>query len=363
MSSSFGSLFKVATFGESHGEGLGAVIDGCPPRIPIDLGLIQKQLDRRKPGQHKLTSPRVEGDKIRCLSGVEDGLSLGSPIALIIFNENAKPDDYRNVSNIHRPSHADFTTTSKYGVRAKSGGGRASARETVARVAAAALAEQVLQHYLPDLKILAWVDQVHDIKAGAMDLSRLDRVAIDQHMSRCPCPEAAAAIEHLVSKTQSQGDTLGGIIRGAIIGAPPGLGEPVFDKFHGDLAKGMLSIPASKGFEIGSGFGAARMKGSEHNDAFFNDGTRIRTRTNRSGGVQGGITNGEIVDFRVAFKPVSSIQSPQQTVTTSGEQVTLEKTGGRHDPLVLPRAVTIVEAMTALVLCDHYLRQRVYAPR
>jgi chorismate synthase len=345
----------MTTFGESHGGGVGVVIDGCPPNIEISVADIQKELDRRRPGQSAITTQRQEEDQCEILSGVFDGRTLGTPIALLVRNRDARPEDYKEMAKTFRPSHADFTYEAKYGIRNWQGGGRASARETIGRVAAAAVAMKVLQHAAPALEIVGYVSRVHDI-AAEVDRSAATREKVDTNAVRCPDAAAAARMIALIEKTAKDGDSLGGIIECVVRNAPAGLGEPVFDKLEADLAKAMLSLPASKGFEIGSGFGAVAMRGSEHNDAFKMEGGRVRTTSNYSGGVQGGISNGEEIYFRVAFKPTSTIAREQQTVTAAGEATTLSARG-RHDPCVLPRAVPMIEAMTALVLCDHLLRQ------
>lgn len=355
MGSAFGQLFRITTFGESHGGGVGVVIDGCPPNIEIGVADIQRELDRRRPGQSAITTQRQEEDQCEILSGVFDGRTLGTPIALLMRNRDARPEDYEQVEKAFRPSHADFTYQAKYGIRNWQGGGRASARETIGRVAAAAVAMKVLQRAAPSLEIVGYVSRIHEI-AAVVDRSSATREKVEANAVRCPDAEAAGRMIALIEKTAKDGDSLGGIVECVVRNAPAGLGEPVFDKLEADLAKAMLSLPASKGFEIGSGFGAVAMRGSEHNDAFKMEGGRVRTESNYSGGVQGGISNGEEIYFRVAFKPTSTIAREQQTVTSSGEATTL--TGrGRHDPCVLPRAVPMVEAMTALALCDHLLRQ------
>jgi chorismate synthase len=359
MSSTLGSLFRVTTFGESHGPGLGCVIDGCPPRIPLAEADVQRQLDRRRPGQGGLSTARDEADRVAILSGVEDGLTLGTPIALLVANRDARPADYRALADIPRPSHADFTYQAKYGIRSKSGGGRASARETVARVAAGAVAERVLRE-LHAVEIVAWVEAVGTIESGVIDPAAITREAVDRTPVRCPDARAADAMAAAIESVRAEGDSLGGVVAGVCRGMPAGWGEPVFDRLDALLAQAMLSIPAAKGFEIGSGFAGARMRGSEHNDAFVLKGDRLGTRTNRSGGVQGGISNGEPVLFRVAFKPPATISRPQTTADYEGRERVLEATG-RHDPCVVPRAVPIVEAMAALVLADLALRQRARA--
>jgi chorismate synthase len=356
MGNSFGQLFRVTTFGESHGGGIGVVIDGCPPRIGIKQVDIQRELDRRRPGQSKITTQRKEEDVCEILSGVFEGKTLGTPIAILVRNKDARPEDYIGLAKMFRPSHADFTYEAKYGIRNWQGGGRASARETIGRVAAGAIARKVLQTLYPKIDIVAYVAQIHDI-AAKIDRSRVRSKEVDANIVRCPDAAAAKRMTQLIEETRDHGDSLGGVIECVIRNAPPGLGEPVFDKLEADLAKAMLSLPASKGFEVGSGFSATRMRGSEHNDAFEMRGGRVRTSTNYSGGIQGGISNGEEIYFRVGFKPTATIAREQKTVTASHKGTSLAARG-RHDPCVLPRAVPMVEAMTALVLCDHALRQR-----
>ncbi len=356
MGSTFGQFFRITTFGESHGGGVGVVIDGCPPQIAIELADIQQELNRRRPGQSQITTQRQEEDVCEILSGVFEGKTLGTPIAILVRNQDARPEDYAAIAQTFRPSHADFTYQAKYGIRNWQGGGRASARETIGRVAAGAVAGKVLKTICPKIEIVAYVTQVHDI-AIRVEKQNVSRADVDRSAVRCPDAAVAQAMMQLIEETRDHGDSLGGVIECVIRGAPPGLGEPVFDKLEADLAKAMLSLPATKGFEIGSGFSATRMKGSEHNDAFeMRDGS-VHTATNHSGGIQGGISNGENIYFRVAFKPTATIAREQKTVTSSREQTTLAARG-RHDPCVLPRAVPMVEAMASLVLCDHALRQR-----
>ena len=359
MGSSFGQLFRVSTFGESHGGGVGVVIDGCPPRIELSPQDIQQELDRRRPGQSAIVTQRQESDRCEILSGVFEGKTLGTPIAILVRNEDARPEAYREMKDTFRPSHADFTYEAKYGIRNWQGGGRASARETIGRVAAGAVARKVLAQFYPKLELLAYVVRVHALVA-TVDPATITREQVEENMTRCPDAAAAEEIIALIEKTRSEGDSLGGIVECVVRQAPPGLGDPVFDKLEADLAKAMLSLPATKGFEIGSGFAATLLKGSEHNDPFEMRDNKVRTTTNRSGGVQGGISNGENIVFRVAFKPTATIARPQRTVTTEKTETTLAARG-RHDPCVLPRAVPMVEAMAALVLCDHALRQRAIA--
>jgi chorismate synthase len=355
MGSSFGQLFRIHTWGESHGGAVGVVVDGCPPRIPLAHEAIQEDLDRRRPGQSHLTTPRQEEDRAEILSGVFEGLTLGTPILILVHNRDARPEAYEQLRDVYRPSHADYTYQAKYGIRNWQGGGRASARETVGRVAAGAVARQVLRHHDAG-EVLAWVSQVHAVETK-LDPLTVTRELVEAGPTRCPDPEAAREIERRIDDARRRGDSLGGVVTCVARGVPVGLGDPVFDKLEADLAKGVLSLPACKGFEIGSGFAATRMTGSEHNDPFYVEEGHVRTRSNRSGGVQGGISNGEAIVIRAAFKPTATIRLDQETVTTSGEPTRLEASG-RHDPCVLPRAVPMVEAMVALVLCDHLLRQR-----
>lgn len=349
MSSTTGTLFRVTTFGESHGKGVGAVIDGCPPRISLGESDIQIQLDRRRPGQSDLTTGRNEKDRVRILSGVENGQTLGTPIALLVHNHDQRPVDYENVSDIPRPSHADYTYKMKYGISAASGGGRASARETVARVAAGAIAEKFLFKTY-GIGIVAWVSAVGTVSAPGMG-PEVSRGQVEKSSTRCPDPEAARQMKEQIRQAREDSDSVGGIITCICKNIPPGLGEPVFDKTEARLAQAMLSIPASKGFEIGSGFAGAAMYGSRHNDLFIKKGNFLGTHTNFSGGIQGGITNGEPILFKVAFKPPATIGKAQNTVDFNGNDAIL-KARGRHDPCVVPRAVPIVESMAALVLAD-----------
>jgi chorismate synthase len=355
MASTFGHLFRVTTFGESHGGGVGVVVDGCPPRLPITLAEIQRDLDRRRPGQSAITTPRDEPDRAEILSGLFEDRTLGSPIAIVVRNTDARPSAYEAFKDTFRPSHADYTYEAKFGIRNWQGGGRASARETVGRVAAGAIARKLLAT-AAGVEVLAYVTQVWTI-AATVDASAVTLDAVESNVVRCPDARAAEAMIARIDEARRAGDSLGGIVECVCRSVPPGLGEPVFDKLEADLARGMMSLPASKGFEIGSGFAGVRLTGIEHNDPFTAEGGRVRTRTNRSGGVQGGISNGEDVVFRVAFKPTATIGKAQETVDRSGKPVTLEAKG-RHDPCVLPRAVPMVEAMACLVLADHYLRQR-----
>jgi chorismate synthase len=351
MSSTLGRVFRLTTFGESHGPCVGAVVDGCPARLALTEADIQPQLSRRRPGQSSLTTPRDEKDKVQIISGVENGLTLGSPVALWVANEDRRPSDYGHLRQVPRPSHADFTYMAKYGVLAASGGGRASARETVGRCAGGAVAEKLLRDWY-GVEITAWVSSVGGIDAPAALLGReITRAEVDQTAVRCPDPESAERMENLIKQALDAGDSAGGVITCVCRNVPAGWGEPVFDKIDALLGRAMLSIQATVGFEIGAGFAATRMRGSQHNDPFVMKGARLGTSTNHSGGVQGGITNGEPIVFRVGFKPVATIKVPQQTVDYEGRPVLLENKG-RHDPCVLPRAVPIVESMTALVLAD-----------
>ena len=359
MSSQFGQLFHISTFGESHGGGVGVVVDGCPPRLELSEADIQRELDRRRPGQSELVSPRQEADTCRILSGVFEGRTLGTSIAILVNNTDARPEAYSEMQTAFRPSHADYTYEAKYGIRNWQGGGRASARETIGRVAAAAIAKKVLATRAPAVEVVAYVKSIYQLEA-VIDPATVRFEEVESNPVRCPDAEMAAEMASLIQSMRSQGDSVGGVIECVARGVPAGWGEPVFDKLEADLAKAMLSLPATKGFEIGSGFGATRLTGSEHNDAFAMDGARVRTITNHSGGVQGGISNGEDIIFRVAFKPTATIAHRQRTVTAQGEETELAARG-RHDPCVLPRAVPIVEAMTLLVLVDHALRQSVLA--
>jgi chorismate synthase len=359
MGSSFGQLFRITTFGESHGGGVGVVIDGCPSRISLSKADIQRELDRRRPGQSRLVSARQEADRCEILSGVFEGQTLGTTIAILVRNQDARPDDYLELSETFRPSHADFTYYAKYGVRNWQGGGRASARETVGRVAAGAVARKVLEGLFDHFETIAYVVRVHDSRAN-IDPAKVTRRQVEASPTRCPDKRVAKEIAKAIEQARAEGDSLGGIVECVVRGLPPGLGEPVFDKLEADLAKAMLSLPATKAFEIGSGFAAVGMKGSEHNDPFEVREGKVRTKGNRSGGVQGGISNGEDLIFRVAFKPTATIGREQETVTKKRTKTTLAARG-RHDPCVLPRAVPIVEAMALLVLCDHALRQKALA--
>jgi chorismate synthase len=358
MSSQFGSLFKIATFGESHGPGVGVILDGCPSGLKISDAEIQADLDRRRPGQNRLTTPRKEADTVRILSGLFEGRTTGTPIAMMVENTDQRSHDYGDMKDLYRPSHADFTYDLKYGFRDYRGGGRSSARETIGRVAAGAIARKLLLEAC-GTEILAYVSQVGDIDAHIDPLSAtLEQV--EASLVRCPDPETSARMETAIDAARKDQDSLGGVVQLAIKAPPPGIGEPVFHRVEAELARAFLSLPATKGFEIGSGFAGTRLRGSAHNDVYVNKGgreVRIGTETNRSGGVQGGNTNGEPILCRVAFKPTATVSQPQRTVNRAGEEAVLNAKG-RHDPCVLPRAVVMVEAMAALVLADLFLEQR-----
>lgn len=354
--SSFGTLFRVSTFGESHCAGVGAIVDGCPPGMSLSEADLQPQLTRRRPGQSKVNTPRDEKDQVKILSGVENGKTLGTPVGLFVPNEDQRPKDYGDMSNIPRPSHADFTYQQKYGTRASSGGGRSSARETIGRVAAGAIAEKWLKETY-GLDIVSWVSSCGDIDAPAADPLALTKDQVDQNIIRCPHPETAEKMIDYVTQLREEGDSVGGVLTCVVRNCPVGFGEPVFDKLEALLAHAMLSIPATKGFEIGSGFQGSRMKGSDHNDPFVQKEGRLGTRTNNSGGIQGGISNGEPIVFRLAIKPPATISKAQPSATFDGDDAVLEAKG-RHDPFVVNRAVPIVEAMTALVLMDMAMIQR-----
>lgn len=352
---SIGTLFRVTTFGESHGVGLGVTIDGCPAGLELDVAAINREMARRRPGQSRLVTQRKEEDGIELLSGTFEGKTTGTPIGMVIYNQDQRSKDYGHIFDKYRPSHADYTFSVKYGHRDYRGGGRSSARETAARVAAGAVARQLLAHF--GVSIQSYVDQVGAIATGKAT-DELDLSLIDSNDVRCPDPATAARMEEEILTVRKAGDTIGGVVKCVIRGVPAGWGEPVFDKLHADLGKAILSINACKGFEYGSGFDGVSMRGSQHNDAFYTaaDGA-VHTRTNRSGGIQGGISNGEEIYFRAAFKPVATIISDQESVNEAGDSVTVVGKG-RHDPCVLPRAVPIVDAMAALVLADHCLRAR-----
>lgn len=349
----FGEVFRVTTFGESHGLGIGLIIDGCPAGLDLDLTFIQNELDRRKPGQSKIVTQRKEDESFVIQSGVFEGKTTGTPISIFIPNTDQKSKDYSHISSIYRPSHADFTYQAKYGVRDYAGGGRSSARETAARVAAGSIAKMILKGI--GVKINAFVSQVGHVKLDESET--LDLTQTEENMVRCPHPQTAQQMIDLIMDVKKSGDTIGGMVSCVIEGCPVGLGAPVFDKLHADLGKAMLSINAVKGFEYGSGFRCITMLGSEHNDIFINQDGNIKTKTNNSGGIQGGISNGMPINFNVAFKPVATIVQGQDTVDTMGKDA-LAEGKGRHDPCVVPRAVPIVEAMAALVLVDHFLRNK-----
>ncbi len=351
---SFGKFFRITTFGESHGTAVGVVIDGCPAGLAFDLALLQREMDRRRPGQSKITTQRQEGDEVQVLAGIFEGRTQGTPIALVVYNEDQRSKDYSHIADKFRPSHADYTYQAKYHTRDYRGGGRSSARETLARVAAGAVAKMILQQ--AGISVHAYVSQV-----GSLGLTgpyqSLDLTLVDSNIVRCPDPEMADKMIDLIDETRKNRDTIGGIVSCVALGVPAGLGEPVFDKLHAELGRAMLGINAVKGFEYGSGFAGVALNGSQHNDLFYQSGDETRTRTNHSGGVQGGISNGEAIYFRVAFKPVATIMQDQPSVNEAGESVTVSGKG-RHDPCVVPRAVPIVEAMAALVLVDFYLASK-----
>lgn len=356
--SSFGELFRITNWGESHGKAIGIVIDGCPPLLKLSEKDIQQELDRRKPGQSSVTTPRKEDDKVEILSGLIEGKTTGTPISMIIFNKDAHSPSYNEISKLYRPSHADFTYEAKYGIKDPYGGGRTSARLTTGNVAAGAIAKKILKEEL-GIEIVAYVQKVKNIKIklSEKELLKLSIADVDSNIVRCPDKKTAEKMIKLIEKAKVDGDSVGGVIECIIKNPPVGLGEPIFDKLEADLAKAMLAINATKGFEIGSGFSGTDLFGSEHNDEFLMAGKKVITKTNNSGGVQGGISNGMPIVFRVAFKPTSTIQKNQHTLNSEKKVIEFSGTG-RHDPCVLPRAVPIVEAMAALVLCDHYLRQR-----
>jgi chorismate synthase len=355
VTSSFGQIFRLTTFGESHGAAVGAVVDGCPPGLVLDVSDIQHDLDRRRPGQSRLVSQRAESDRVQILSGIFEGRTTGTPIGLLVANADHRPGAYDHLKDLYRPSHADFTYAAKYGVRDHRGGGRASARETIGRVAAGAIARRLLAQ-AAGIEVLGWVSQVHQIDAE-VNAEEVTLAQVEADPTRCPDQVAAARMTVAIEEARRNGDSLGGVVTIVARNVPPGLGEPVFDKLDAELAKAMLSLPAAKGFEIGSGFAGTRLTGIAHNDPFEpGPGGRPVTTSNHSGGIQGGISNGADIVCRVAFKPTATISSQQKTVTTSGQPTTLAATG-RHDPCVLPRAVPIVEAMALLVLADQWLRQ------
>jgi chorismate synthase len=354
MGNSFGHLFRITTFGESHGGGVGVIIDGCPPRLKISAAEIQRDLDRRRPGQSKITTPRKEADQCEILSGVFEGKTLGTPIAILVRNKDARSQDYDEMAVKYRPSHADATYDAKYGIRNWQGGGRSSARETIGRVAAGAIAKKILAQF-SGVEIVAYVRRIQDIEA-TVDPQTVTLEQVESNIVRCPDADCAETMIERIDQIRRQQDSIGGVVECVVRNAPKGLGEPVFDKLEADLAKAVMSLPATKGFEFGSGFAGTLLTGSEHNDEYYLDEQgNWRTRTNRSGGVQGGISNGEPIIMRIAFKPTATIGKEQKTVSKEGEETTLAAKG-RHDPCVLPRAVPMVEAMVALVLCDHLLR-------
>jgi len=349
-----GKIFTLTSFGESHGKAIGGIIEGCPAGLAINMEFIQKELDKRRPGQSSITTQRKESDVIEVLSGIHEGQTTGTPIGFIIANKDSKSKDYDHLKDSFRPSHADYTYQEKYGIRDHRGGGRASARETAVRVAAGAFAQLLLKNV--GITIRSFVDSVGSVKMENA-LQEWKKEMIYSNIVRCPDPKTASEMLVLIEKIRKEGDSIGGTITTIVNATPAGLGEPVFDKLHADLGKAMLSINAAKGFEIGSGFRASEMKGSEHNDVFINAEEKVRTKTNYSGGIQGGISNGENIYFRVAFKPVATIMRDQQSIDKDKKETTV-KGKGRHDPCVVPRAVPIVEAMTALVLADHFLRNK-----
>ena len=355
MGNIFGQSFKITTWGESHGDAVGVIIDGCPPGIQITVEEIQADLNRRKPGQSEISTQRKEGDQAEITSGIFDGQTLGTPISIIVWNTDAKGKDYEHMKDVFRPSHADYTYQAKYGIRNWKGGGRSSARETIGRVAAGSIAKKILKQMF-NTDIFAYVSRIHNISSEEFT-HELTSVEIESNIVRCPDPIAAEKMINAIKSARKNGDSLGGIVNSVIYRAPVGLGEPVFDKLEADLAKGILSIPACKGFEIGSGFDGTFLTGSQHNDQFYIDNGNIRTHTNNSGGIQGGISNGENITISAAFKPTATIMKSQKTVDIFGNEVELQGRG-RHDPCVLPRAVPIVEAMISLVLIDHALRHR-----
>ncbi|MEM6590423.1 MAG: chorismate synthase [Cyanobacteria bacterium P01_H01_bin.119] len=356
MGNAFGQLFRVTTFGESHGGGVGVVVDGCPPRLALSVDEIQFELDRRRPGQSKITTPRKETDTCEIISGVFEGKTLGTPISILVRNKDTRPQDYSEMAIAYRPSHADEAYDAKYGIRNWQGGGRSSARETIGRVAAGAIAKKVLQQ-AAGVEIVGYVKRIQDLE-GAVDPNMVTLQQVESNIVRCPDREAAERMIDRIEAVRSEGDSIGGVVECVARQVPKGLGMPVFDKLEADLAKGVMSLPATKGFELGSGFAGTLLTGSQHNDEFYTDATgTIRTRTNRSGGTQGGISNGENIVIRVAFKPTATIRKAQNTVNQTGEATVLAAKG-RHDPCVLPRAVPMVEAMMALVLCDHLMRHQ-----
>ncbi|MGK7956130.1 MAG: chorismate synthase [Crocosphaera sp.] len=354
MGNTFGHLFRITTFGESHGGGVGVIVDGCPPRLDLSESDIQGDLDRRRPGQSKITTPRKETDTCEIISGVFEGKTLGTPIAILVRNKDARSQDYNEMAVKFRPSHADATYEAKYGIRNWQGGGRSSARETIGRVAAGAIAKKILKQ-VANIEIIGYVKRIKNLE-GKVNPDTVTLEEVESNIVRCPDAEIAEKMIDQIDQTRREKDSIGGVVECVARYVPKGLGEPVFDKLEADLAKAVMSLPASKGFEIGSGFAGTLLTGSEHNDEFYiDDSGSIRTKTNRSGGIQGGISNGENIIIRVAFKPTATIGKEQKTVTSDSEETTLAAKG-RHDPCVLSRAVPMVEAMVALVLCDHLLR-------
>lgn len=358
MSSILGQIFRISTWGESHGGGVGVMIDGCPPNVALCEELIQAELDRRKPGQSDIVTPRKEQDRCEILSGVFEGKTLGSPIAILVRNKDARPSSYNEMQYNYRPSHADYTYDAKYGIRNWQGGGRSSARETIGRVAAGAVAKAVMNTLHPGIETIAWVKSIKHLVANT-DYASITQEKVESNIVRTSDAAIADEMIAFIKATRSNGDSVGGVVECVIRGCPPGLGSPVFDKLEADLAKGMMSLPATKGFEVGSGFECTQYYGSEHNDPFYIDEGVIRTKTNHSGGIQGGISNGENIVFRVAFKPTATIMTEQDTVNSQTKSNSKLVGRGRHDACVLPRAVPMVEAMTNIIICDQLLRQKI----
>lgn len=357
MASNLGTLFRISTFGESHGVGLGCIVDGCPSGVKLDQSIIQAFLNRRKPGQNEFTTPRGESDICEIMSGVENSVTLGTPIAILVKNQDKKANDYQDINQIFRPGHADYTTFKKYGYAPSSGGGRASARETIGRVAAAAVAKAYVQSILPDADVIGWVDRIYNIQAE-VDGGEVSLKSVEASQIRCPDKKAEELMKQKIIEAREEGDSLGGLVRCVAKNIPSGLGEPVFDKLEAELAKAMLSLPAVRSFEVGDGWAATFLKGSENNDPFSMDNQgKVTAQSNKSGGIQGGISNGMPIVISVGFKPVSTIFKPQNTVTKDFKETTFTAKAGRHDPCVLPRAVPLVEAMFWLVIADHLLRQ------
>lgn len=358
MGNSFGRLFRISTWGESHGGGVGVVIDGCPSLLELSVADIQKELDRRRPGQSHIVTPRKEADQVEIMSGVFEGKTLGTPISLVVRNKDANPKAYEHFKDTYRPSHADYTYQEKYGIRNWQGGGRSSARETIGRVAAGAIAQKYLSEKL-NLECVAYVTQVHQIK-GSVNSENVTREDVDKSIVRCPDNAVNDQMIERIEQARKDGNSIGGIIECVVRKVPVGLGEPVFDKLKADLAKAMMSIPATMGVQFGSGFDSILLTGAEHNDAFYMDGDKVRTKTNHSGGMQGGISNGESIVFQIAFKPTATVFKQQNSISSDKKETTLQAKG-RHDPCVIPRAVPIVESMTSIVILDHYLRQQAYS--